>query len=374
MKLRIYKFSLVVLVLLIGGVALKASPLSKEFTKVIIKEFPLSPDQAVRINNQYGLVNVESWDQNVVKIKIEIVVDTDSESSAEEIYKMIGFGFEESDEGVTCTTNIESRNSGFWSWFGGAKSSEYSINYDVKMPAAAHLAVTNKYGDCTVSNLTNSVEYNIKYGNLHQFGRMRSIDINLGYGKGKLDGAEEVQASLEYCTIKFGSVENADLNSKYSNVYLEDAGAVVCNTKYDDYQIGTVGSLKNSGKYDDFEIEEVAELTISTMYADLQIGRLYRMADLRFKYGEVKILELMDSFEKISMEGSYADFSINTTQVSNFTVDINGDYTDVQCNRPLSEVNEVKDGSSYSLVGRVKDSAVAGAITARLSYGSVKIK
>lgn len=374
MKSGICKFSALALAVILTMSFDSPVTLDKEYTKVIIKEFPLSEHQMVEINNQYGLVKVEAWDQNAVKIKIEIVVDTDSESSAQEIYKRIKFGFEESGKGVSCTTNVESNDSGFWNWWGNSCSSEYSINFDVKMPAASHLVLSNKYGDCTVNQLSRSADYRIKYGNLYQSGEMSEISLSMGYGKAKIDGADLFNGVLEYGNLKLGHAESCELNSKYSNVIIQEVGELICNTKYDDYHIEQITTLRNSGKYDDFHIESISDISMNTMYADLEIGRLHHFADLKFKYGEVEIAELMQNFRKINMEGSYADFVVNTSQVSSFQVDVDGNYSQVKCDRRLSGVEERKEGTSYRLTGHVSESHTGGDIIARVTYGSVRIK
>ncbi|MDX1684144.1 MAG: hypothetical protein R3275_02850 [Saprospiraceae bacterium] len=375
MKLKIFKSSLLLGALLLFVLSLYAgSPFSKEYSKVIIKEFPLSEDQSVMLNNQYGLVNVESWSQDMVKIKIEIVVDAGSETDAEEVYKKIRFAFEESNEGVSCTTRIEEGSTGFWGWWNGNDDINYSINYDVKMPSESHLAVSNKYGDCTVNNLQRSADFNIKYGNLHTYGDMENINLSLGYGKARIESAVQFDGSLEYCTFKSGSIEKCELNSKYSNIFIEDAGELVCNTKYDDYNLGMIGTLRNKGKYDDFHIEEVSDIGMQTMYADLEINRLHHFADLRFQYGEVAIHGLSDAFKRVALEGSYADFKINTSEVNNFRLEFDGQYSDLDCKRDLAGREEEKDGTSYRLAGYVEAPDGGGDIIARVTYGNVKIK
>ena len=376
MKTLNWKFSLFVILL---GVATtgQAKPWfwgSKEYSKVVIKEFPMSADRMVGIANQYGAVNVETWDQDAVKIKIEIVVDAGSEADAEKIYKNISFAFDENEEGVFCTTNIERPSSGFWSWWGSDWSSDFSVNYDVRMPAASHLDLSNKYGDCSVNGLTNSAAYKIKYGNLYAHGETGNVNLVLGYGKAKMEGAKNFSGDLEYCTAKIMSVETCDINSKYSNVIIEDAGDLVTNTKYDDYHLGRIASLKNSGKYDDFQIDQVSSITMQTQYADLEIGVLHHFANFDFRYGEVEVHNVSDDFRNININGNYAEFKFDMGLVRAFDLDFRGNYADISCADRLTVVEEDDEGSNVSMMGYLKESNAGGKISADVTYGSLKIR
>jgi hypothetical protein len=369
-----FKFSAVCLLILLAQTWTMAFGSPKEYSKVIIKEFPISVDQTVGIYNKYGKVNVEAWDEDAVKIKIEIVVDAQSEEEAEEVYNRIRFAFSEEGDGVNCSTEVEPSNKGFWSWFGKDGNSDFSINYDVKMPAAAGLLVSNKYGDCSVQNLTGACDFNIKYGNLHCYGAPLAIKLDLAYGKGKIEEVVALSADLVYSNLKCMSAETCEINSKYCNVTIGDAGDVICNTKYDDYNLGRISTLKNNGKYDDFVIDQVSDISMMTTYADLEINTLHHFADLDFRYGEVDIKNVNDNFRKIELSGNYADFKINTENVQFFDLDINGNYVDVDCNRKIHVIEEDKEGTRQTLTGYVERRDAGGDIIANLTYGSVKIR
>lgn len=373
MKTLTLKSSLLLLLVGLSQVGFAWPWSAKEYSKVIIKEFPMSEDRMVGINNKYGKVSVETWDEEMVKIKIEIVCDANSEEDAEKIYKRIGFSFDETGEGVVCSTNIES-SGGFWNWWSGDNSGDFSINYEVKMPARSHLQLTNQYGDCSVTGISKSASYDVKYGNLYTTGAIDDVNVHLRYGKAKLDDCTTMNADLEYCTAKLTQAENCKINSKYSNVMIEDAGDLVCNTKYDDYHLGQISTLINSGRYDDFHIEEISSITMNTQFADLKIGLLHHFADFVFRYGEVEIDRLSNEFRNISIEGNFAEFEIDTEVVEAFDLAFDGRYAEVDCKRDVKVINETKDGSNFSLAGYVSDKDKGGKISAHLTYGSVKIK
>ena len=48
--------------------AVTQTAIKKEFTKTIKKEFDIDADGKVSIVNKYGEVNINTWDQNKVKI------------------------------------------------------------------------------------------------------------------------------------------------------------------------------------------------------------------------------------------------------------------------------------------------------------------
>jgi hypothetical protein len=360
------------LLFLVGG--LQATAPAKDFSKVIIKEFVISPDQMVKVTNKYGQVDVEGWDSDQVKFTIEIVVDARSEEAAEEVYERINIIFNEDVGTISATTELESQSRWSISLFGWNTGNEFSINYKVMMPRANALSVSNKYGNTNIRGVSSRMDHWIKYGNLHVYDNVPSMDLYVGYGEAKIQDVENFDAELAYSDLRTHELGDAKIRSKYSDVRTEDVGTMRCWTKYDDYVLGRVSELRNEGKYDDFEIEEVSEINMYSSYTDVFIRTLYHFADVSMRYGEFSVGVLDQRFRAVELSGQYTDYRLGTRDLTNYDIDVQGSYSDWSWTNDMKLVKSHEDGSDKSYEGHLGSSGKGGKITADLRYGSLVLK
>ena len=83
-------------------------------------------------------------------------------------------------------------------------SRRFTIDYDVKMPVWMDLSLVNKYGNTDLDDLYGLVDLDIKYGNLTASKLTRGNEkplntLNLAYGKGSIDDAGWLDATVRYC-------------------------------------------------------------------------------------------------------------------------------------------------------------------------------
>jgi len=214
------------------------APGKKEFSKVIKKEFDISAYGTTSLTNKYGAVDVQTWDRDRVKISVTILVNARNESAAEDVFKRIDVQFSNSSDYVSAETVIESKKS---SWFGSWSDNddaEFSINYEVFLPPTNNLRLANKYGNTTVAALEGKGDIQVKYGNFEIDGLGDDSQISLGYGKGLLRQAGDVQTMVSYSRLTLEDVKDVSMESKYSNITISRAGDVAADSKYDNYQLG----------------------------------------------------------------------------------------------------------------------------------------
>jgi len=366
-------FSFLLLICLIGVQDMQAEgTLEKDYFKKIIKEFNIGQNQTVSITNKYGQVSVDAWDSDRVQFSVEIVVDARNEKKANEIYDRISIKFMESDDVLSAITEIEASNS--WSWFGGGASSDFSINYTVKMPAQNPLMVANKYGDCKVREISSKGTFFIKFGDLHVYDNMEEMNLEIAYGTAKIQDHISADVNLKYAHLYSGNFEQLSVNSKYSHVQTKDVGDLVIRSKFDDYVLGRVSTMTNRGKYDDFHIEEVSELKLTSVYSDFEVGTLHHFADINMRYGEFILEELDSRFRNFKIEGQYSDFALGTDGLESFDLDLNGEHVDWEWPGEMSELKNSKNGNSKSFSGYLEKQNTGRVIQANLKYGSFVLK
>lgn len=346
----------------------------KDFTKTIKREFGITADGQTILSNRYGKVVVNTWDKNRVKIEVKITVRTSTEDKAQKVFDQIAVNFTNTPSLVKAETMISSSSS-YWSWSSWVSDTktDYSIDYEVFMPATCNLDLSNVYGDAFVGMMKGQVNMKIKYGNFQVDGVGENFDVNLGYGNGTVGNAKNVKANGSYCQLRLKKVKDLNVISKYSKIFVENAGDITCNTQYDSYQIQSVRDLKNQGKYDNFEIGYADNLAFLSKYAEIKVNKLINSADLDLKYGGMAVNQVAKGFGLINIRGDYADFKIKVEEGAQYQVNATADYAGIRYPTAFKVLNETDKGTFHEVKGYFGQKGSSSVIKADINYGGLKV-
>ena len=310
--------------------------------KVIEKDFPISADGSVNIENKYGSVVVTESKSNQVSLKITIEVNSNSDEKAQEVFDRISINFSNSSDFVSAITEIEEKKSGWTSWFSWGSTINFKINYDVKMPISAHLKLKNKYGDVNLTDLNNGLDLVLKYGNIS----MRSVEaktsLDLGYGNMDFGDLGDLNDNVKYSKIQGSSAQEVSISSKYSTFNVGDIASLKSDTKYDTYVIDKVGDIRNSGKYDKWEVKEVENVKISSKYSPIWIDKLIGDLLVDQKYGNIEVEEVVCNSARIEIDAEYTDVDLGIRDCG-LDMDFEGEYVSVRLPRDIEGSVEQDD-------------------------------
>ena len=343
--------------------------LKTEFTKTIKKNYKMSADGDVTLHNKYGEINLKTWDRNEVNIAVTITVKSRSESTANDIFDRIGVDFSNGSSYVKAETKIESQKS---SWWGNGDKGDFRIDYEVSMPKAASLELSNKYGDSEVDAIGGDASIDIKYGNFNIHSVRGDTKVNLGYGNGAIGNVKNAVLNVKYSKIKLKEAQQVNLESKYSKIYVDKANKIKSNSRYDTYDLGELKELSNDGKYDHFEIRKIDRITVFSKYTDFEVEELYGFGEFELTYGGVKIESLKRGFHSVSLDCDYTDCKVYVDDDVNFELDAITEYASIYYPSDLEVSFEKNKNSTHEVKGRRGNSGEK--ITARLSYGGLKLK
>ena len=215
----------IVIALFFIPIALNATEIDKfkhEKSKTIKKEFTVNADALMKINNQYGNVDVTSWDGNKIVIDVKITVSGNDEDKVIKRLDMINVEFESSSSEVSAKTVIQKKSS-VWSWNWGKKNDvNYHIDYKIKVP------------------ITNNVSLNNDYGNISLNGTIYNVS-GLGYH-------DHVWAPMNLKNLKFinsENIKNWKENNKFNLLNLWDWLCIHFDNGWDMF-VGKIYSNKNA--------------------------------------------------------------------------------------------------------------------------------
>ncbi|MEZ5041021.1 MAG: hypothetical protein R2828_14080 [Saprospiraceae bacterium] len=371
MKL-VYKFCWLFLIVLLGAASVPSSEGRREFTKTIKKEFDISKDGTVGILTKYGKVDVKIWERNRVKVEVQIIVRTLNETSAQEVFKRINVDFSNYNNYVKAVTNINT-NKEWWSGWGDNKT-DYTINYEVYMPATNRLELETKHCDVLVGNLNEGAMVDMKYGNFKFEGLAEETELNLTFCNGQIEKAKHINAVLSHCTLKLLTVAEADISSRYSNLSIEKAGDVRVDSKYDNYKLGEVANFRNSGQYDNIEILGASNVFIDSKYSNIIADHIQNQLDVELEHGGIIVARLAKGFSGVNLLGRFTDFQLGIESGAKYTLDASADYAGIGYPQGLNVTYEKAKSTTHEVMGHQGGTTGAGLIKARLNYGALKMR
>ena len=212
-------------------------------TKFFSKSYPLSPNEQVTLDNQFGEMKITTWDKNEIKVDITIEARANSDEQAQKILDNIYIQDSKSGTGVAFYTKMKNQKNN-WNHNGKKDYKEMGmkIDYVVYMPSANPLNATNQFGPMIIPDYRGPVNLTSKFGSITagklsnvkmvnmEFGEARIESVNGGklvlkFGKGDIKQViGNVETRIEFCDkVRVGVDNNSkDLNirSSYSNLYL----------------------------------------------------------------------------------------------------------------------------------------------------------
>ena len=344
----------------------------QEFSKVIRKEFDISPNGTTGISNKYGKVDIKTWNQNRVKIEVTITVKASSEANAQKVFDRINIAFSNSADYVKAVTNIEPRKKGLWDWSDN-ENSDYAIDYDVFLPPTNNLDLEFRYGDAYVAELSGKVNADLKYANMKLEGIGSDSKISFAYGNCSIVKAEDISTDIGYAKLNINEAEDIQITSKYSKFSVERAAAVRSESKYDDYKLGDVREFSNAGKYDNIEINQADNVEVNGKYSQVNVGQVKNKLDLDLEYGGASS-GLGREFREANLVGRYTDFRIDLAGGSAYRMDAAATYAGISYPRTLTVTYELEKNSSHEVKGYQGSQNAGAVINARLSYGGLKVR
>jgi len=344
----------------------------KQYSKTIEKSFDISRNGEVAIVNQYGSIDMHTWDKNEVQLTVTIVVNATSQSAAEDVFEKINIHFDNAADRVLAETIINKEDKAWWNW-GSSIKSDFEINYKLYMPISCSVDFNNKYGNINMMDLENHAKITARYGDLTMGDLEGDLELYLGYGNAFTGSLKDVKGEIEFSKFRCEAMNDFLGQSKYSQMIINRGGRLVAESKYDNYQLGNIKAFINEGKYDNILIEACEELVIETKYTDVKMGSLSQKLVAELSYGGIKVNELLKGFDKVMVESAFANLTFGLAQDVAMDVELVGKYINV--NIPKSSiVKDEQDGSSRTVKAAFGSKGSRGNVQLEMEYGELKMQ
>ncbi len=359
MKILYYK---ILLLFFIPAITLANGEIKGKYTKEksLKKEFSVSPDALLKIRNDYGNLDITSWNENKISMVISIKVSGNNEERVIKKLKSIDVEFDASSKLVSAKTIFNKDGGSWWDKItsGWNNNLNMKINYTVKVPVTNSVELDNDYGSITLDKLEGNSKINCDYGQIilgELLGNNNYINIDytnnstISYIKnGKIDAdysdfevgkAETINLSADYTESKFKSVKNLEFNCDYGGVRIENGGRIIGESDYLTTKIGSIAE----------------ELKINSDYGSITVGAI------------------KPSFKSAVIDIDYTSVSLKYDDGTAFDFRIKASYGGIKLDDDLTVRKKYVKNSQKEYEGHSIEPNSGKNIVIDASYGSVKL-
>jgi hypothetical protein len=331
----------------------------EEYSKTVQKEFSVSANNSLEINNKYGDVHIQNWDQNSFKIVVKITVDVKDKKQADQLLEMLNIVFVQEGDRISATTKISEDFGKSHGWFGNS-GKKFSINYTVNMPKNNQLKVSNKYGSIFIDEMRGLVDIDLKYG-----------DMNIN----KLTRGDEKpmnQINIAYAKANITECNWLKLQVSYSKIDIDRSKALILVSKYSKGHLGRTSSLVGDNSYDNYQLSDLANLVIDGKYSNFQINSIAKKINVNIKYTDIKVNMVPKSFENIEVNNQYGKVNIGIEPGASYRLDGTAKYTNIDYPSDNARLNRISENTRLTVNGTIGNDPKAS-VKVNTEYGGVKL-
>ena len=345
-----YKYILIFLLLPFMAVANPGKKKGKHTKeKSYHQEYSVNSDASLYIKNNFGNVNITTWNKNKVVIDVKITVNGDNEKKVIAKLDEITVKFSGTQSAVEAITHIANKK-----WKGHGKLN-LKIDYEVKAPKGNRLKLVNDYGNIKLNETDAAAEISCDYGKVF-LGKLNADgnNLSLDYSPG---------SSIEY-------MKSGNINADYSSYTLGKAERLNIDTDYTDSTIEEIGELNFNGDYGKLNINKATSIRVDADYLKIKIGSLEKEFIAETSYGNIYINDLSSNFERISVNGKYGNIEVKYPDGIGFNFDMKMRYGNLNCGEDFQFTHKEKKNFSKQYQGYVGGKGAV--VSVNLDYGNVK--
>lgn len=340
------------IIMFIFLLGIKGAKAHDEFTKVIKKEFAISPDGQLTINNRFGKVQCTNWEKNAISFDITITVTASDQEEAGRLFKQITVDFTDSPTQITAITSIQK---------GKTRGHErFSVDYTVNMPVTINLDLTNKFGDIFINEVQGKAKINLGYGNLEAKKLTNSDNmLDIRFSKANVNWIKGTVLILKYSEMEVDYAGSMRLDSKFSNL---DANKIIAlNVNFEGGKL----NMENSSAVDS-----------KSKFSDLEIQRIEKSLNLDIQYGSCEVHEMPPDFTQVNIHNKYGNVSIGLGEQAKYSLEADMKFCDLDYPSEKAKFSfrstSPTENSFRGTIGGVENPT--GKVTVHSEFGNVSLK
>lgn len=356
-------YKLVIAFLLISAVSIAGNSMNwkgkhtKE--KTIKKEFPVSPNALLKINNSYGNINVVTYSGSTTTIEVNIKTNGNDLEKVEAKLEDITVEFNATSNLVEAKTIFnKNKSKSWWNW-GNNNNVNMEINYLVKLPITNSVDLNNDYGFINLDKLEGRAMLKCDYGKITTKELMADgNEIRFDYTKNSyFEYIKSGKINADYSAFTVAKSKDLDIVADYTKSVVEIAENVKYNCDYGSMTIDNINNVQGNGDY------------LTT-----RIGKVYKNVSITADYGSLKIDEMASNAGNINIKTDYVGITIGYQAGYSFNFEIDLEYASLRDANEFHFTKEREESSRNYYLGYYGDASSSNNIKISSDYGSVTFK
>ncbi|WP_336129173.1 hypothetical protein [Mesoflavibacter sp. CH_XMU1422-2] len=325
--------------------------------KTIKKEYNVSKDATLKIDNRYGNLDVVTWNENRIVFEITITTNGNDEDKVQDKLDDIDVNFSATSNYVSAETQIgKSKSKSWWNW-GNSNNVNIQINYLVKIPITNNVDLNNDYGSILLGTLQGHATINCDYGKITTKELLAdNNNISFDYTNNcYFEYIKSGKINADYSGFTVAKAKKIDIVADYTNSLVEIAEDVSYNCDYGSLRVNNVNNFSGNGDY----------LTVV-------LGDVYKNVNIEADYGSIKIGKMTKNAGNVSIDSDYVGIKIGIDNDYSFDFEIDLDYGGLNGDDDSFEFNMKSERSTSKYYKGYKNTKNSGnLITIKSDYGSV---
>jgi hypothetical protein len=327
--------------------------------KTIKRDFSVSADATLKIDNSYGNIDIVTYEGSTINIEVHITTNGNDVEKVQEKIDDINVEFNASSSLVVAKTTFEKEKSKSWWNWGKNNNVNMSINYIIKLPITNHVDLNNDYGNITLDKLEGRAEISCDYGKITTKELMAdNNDIKFDYTNNSyFEYIKSGNINADYSEYTVGKTKSLDINADYTTSVIEIAEDIAYNCDYGSLKINNANNIDGHGDY----------LT-------LRLGTMYKNVNIKADYGSIKIEDMAANANNIDIEADYCGITIGYDSSYAFSFDIDLEYAALRNTDDFQFTKKRVESSDKYYQGYYGNSNSGNMIRIKTDYGSVTFK
>jgi hypothetical protein len=326
-----------------------------EKKKTYKKEYNVNDNNTLHIDNEYGNINITTWNENRIYIEVIVTASAKEEKWVDSKLDEIKIYMSQTGNSVSARTEISDDN---WNWGFSNKKIQFKIDYFIKMPIKNNVILNNEYGRISLSELEGESKISCDYGGI-TIGELKNSNnhLDLEYcNNSTIEYAKNINIEAAYSSLQLTKIDNSTLSAAYCKTIIESVGALTYEVDYGSLKIGNANIVKGNNDY-----------------LNLTIDQINKRLDISCDYGNLKINSISKNFESIDIDSDYLSIKLGLDSQTYFKFDLSNDYAQISFDGFTPTYTYKAIESSEKTYRGYVGSQNAGTISIRSSYGGISI-
>jgi hypothetical protein len=298
-----------------------------DFKKTYQQKYDVDKGAVLVIDNKFGDLHCQAWDESSVSIIVTVTVDAYSQEKADRVFDKIKVdltGSRTKVQGITTADNISNAN--------------FSIDYEIKLPRWINIDLDNKFGDIYLDENQGEAKINLEYG---------AIEVN------DLSGPKN-DLTIKFSDGEAGFIKQGDLHIEYSEWESKGADNFKVYSRFSELTIEKVALLNLDSQYDEVKVGSAGQVISVSRFSELDFDKINGDFDFDAEYGDISVSYISPAFKVGKVRNSFAEADLTFDPKASMTVTAESEFGELSYPHSNSAMNDETIGfTTHKYNGRI---------------------